>query len=890
MKQNYCVFIFLLLLSLRAIAQIPSITNVYPETACLGAVHKIQMSVNGEFAKDNQFTVQVRQNETSPIAYTIPGMLKDGKLEVVHKDSTLSLYQNVQLRIVSSSPKVESAWVIFTINSKGFIQLTLADSDTINAGDDLTIKFTTFSSSSVQVLLNNGSEFSISSYAEGTFETYHQIGADKSDPFYIVQANNICGAMKTSGQAIAVINPVSLRTTSVYPSSTCEDGEIRVGFSVLGTALPAQTKYRLRFTVYDSDLGSFKIAEAPAELKGNALVARFPQTLKITSRSVYKIKILADNPAVSGAYTDYDFYVYPKATALFNTPGKSINVGEKATIGVSFTGLSPFSAELQDGTTISTSYSRDYMADVRPDKTTTYTIKSFTSGCGQITPPATQKMVVTVNPGIFLETDGGPEIFCAGSVVKVKMAANVDLNAATFTVNAIFANETAYSFPAKRSGDSLEFTIPSLPANTDPLLSYDGIIAWNITTLNPALKSNNSDKYVVQSMPGMTLLEHSKLNYNTPSQASFGYALNGKGPYKIEDADKIIYDTEGYEIWYPSIYVNRTKDFKLRSISNSCFKNETLPTVRLTLDVSDTPPGLYMEPLKPTICRQDSLEITFAKTGSFTNENVFKIEGYIDCCTFLTLATVNTEGKYKVKIPASQFHSAYVTFRISSTSPEVFSESFQVKIESLPANFKIKPVGTALLPIETWQDTEVDLSISSDGAGIISSFIYSDGISDKTKNLKSYENSVKVLPPVGTTTAYTIKSATNECGTVPVNLTTYIRTIPYRIIINAAENARTSNFCPEGSLVIPFVTIGRKEIDPTFSLQVAKEKSTEFITLVRDQSSHQFITTVPATLEPGNYQLRVISSDGAFSNIINIQIGAIPGATITSDQPQPITL
>jgi hypothetical protein len=112
----------------------------------------------------------------------------------------------------------------------------------------------------------------------------------------------------------------------------------------------------------------------------------------------------------------------------------------------------------------------------------------------------------------------------------------------------------------------------------------------------------------------------------------------------------------------------------------------------------------------------------------------------------------------------------------------LFSEQFQLEMQRPPGNFSISPAGTAENPVQMLKEENVVLSLSHQG-GALSSFVYSDGISDKTAKFENYNYGEKITPPVGVTTAYTIKSATNQCGTVPVNLTTYIKILPYRILI-----------------------------------------------------------------------------------------------------------
>ena len=889
MKKFCVLFALCFIACFPLFAQSPSIAITYPETACLNAVQKIQVAITGKYNADNKFSIQIRKGDNLPVISEIPARLVDGKIEVVHSDSSLSIPRYIQLRIATTSPKTESDWRNVEINTKGSVNLALAASDTINPGEDLTLKFTTFSKSSASVTLNDSSDFSLSSFAEGYFVSFHNKGVNATTPFYIAHAENVCGPMKVSGQVKATLNPTALRTLSVSPAAVCEGSEIRVNFSTSGPALPANAKYKLRISVFQGDHSNVKAVEVPAQLKDNVLVANFPTSFNLTLRSSYSLRIVTENPAILGAYTDFNFVVYPRAGAIINTPSKTIEMGEKLPVGITFSGIAPYSATLQDGTVLWSSQTNSQI-DVRPEKTTSYTIKSFTSGCGSHTASSGATMVVTVKPGIAMEPSVGERFFCAGSKGKIRMFSNIAVSdGTTFTVNGIVNEQKVHSFAAKKIGDYLEFDIPALPKGTDHALSYDKIGAFYISSSNPAYKSGYYYDYAIRSMPEMVVLPHSVLNYKNPSEAGFGYELYGNGPFKIEDAAGKIYNIDGYSAWYPSFYMNKTQDFKLKSISNACFKNETVPAVRLTLDTAGAAPGIYVQPLDKVICKQDSLEITFIKTGTFNPGNTFNIEGYIDCCTFQTLATVSKDGTHKFKVPVGQRQIGYANFRVVSSSPAITSNQFEIEMQGPPTDFSVNPSGTREAPAEYLLGQEVGLSLSNREGGL-TAFTYSDGASEYTQELNPSASHAVVRPPAGVVSAYTIKSAQNKCGTFPVNLTTYIRVVPYRIVISAGENGFPLSACRNGSLSVPFVILDGDASKATFALQIAPDRTSEFTDLATGITSRTFSIAVPESVSPGRYQMRVASSDGSVSNAVDLVIGSVPSATISSTEKDPIVL
>lgn len=126
-----------------------SISYFYPENVCLGTVQKSSVGFNGTFNSDNKFTIQVRPYNSETIVAEVPATLKDGKIEAIYNDSLLSTYRNLNARLVASSPYALSSWYGFNLNSKGYINLSSALSDTINADDYIYVTLKGYSSTSV---------------------------------------------------------------------------------------------------------------------------------------------------------------------------------------------------------------------------------------------------------------------------------------------------------------------------------------------------------------------------------------------------------------------------------------------------------------------------------------------------------------------------------------------------------------------------------------------------------------------------------------------------------------------------------------------------------------------------------------------------------------------
>ncbi|MDR6806819.1 hypothetical protein J2Y45_004011 [Dyadobacter sp. BE34] len=890
MKHILRGLLFLVHLSLRANAQTPSVTAGNPELACLGKAQRIPVTIAGSFNTDNQFSVQVRENDKPTVLATLPAVLKGENIEVVYHDSTLSAFPMLQFRIISSSPKTESSWSYFRVHSKGTVQLASAISDTVNLGEELVLKFTAFSSTEVDVTLNDGTQLELTPYSQPNFTAYHTIGAHTTEPFSIRTATNVCGAMRTSGVVKPVANATSVRTLAADAFDVCENSQVRIAFNTMGAPLKPGNKYRVRFRSSDaSPFVTVKTMEAPAELKDGWVVTRVPDGLNLTAKTNFKVIIIADEHGIVGSPGDFILTVHPKPQVSFFTPDTRIELGSETRVGVVFKGVPPFSAQLGDGTAITASYSGEVYVDKSPDKTTTYSIPSMSSGCGVTNLPAPARMTVTVGQGIALVPSANPQILCAGTRVRVRIRSNGNFSAATsYTVNAVYGPSKSYSFPATRDGDYLEFLIPELPAGTPPEQLYDGLNNMYISTQNPALKSSPSYIYLIQSKPQI-VSGTSDYTFGEPGLITLNYKLYGKWPFTIEDeaGNRTVVKNDW---WAPEVYLDKTKDFKIRSISNACFKTENIPATRLTL-TSSAAPDLYLERIPARVCANDSLEVKILAPGKFGADNEFQIQVYADCCNFTTLKTVKAGGTYKVRIPASQNGYTYLAgIKVVSKNPFLTTETYQFGVDTPLTDFVVNPAGTSEQPAMLPNNGEWSVNFTAKGGGA-SSAVYSDGTTEHTLAFgEPYQAIIPITATPGVTTVYTLKSMGNSCGVQPANLSTYIKVLPYEIKV-AGFDFTANRFCAGNQIRVPFgFAHGSPGNGVTFSMELSRADEVTYRVIASGEHSNVISGVLPANLAEGNYKIRIVSSDGVISNTADFLVGVLPGATISSDLPQPITI
>ncbi|MCF2489891.1 T9SS type A sorting domain-containing protein [Dyadobacter sp. CY347] len=867
----------------KAYAQAPSILINGAEMkwqTCTDVPFQISVTISGRFDPGNEFKVQVRSAYTSKIITELPAKLIGNFLEITFKDAKLYESPVVQMRIVASAPKTEGFWLeqSFLVYSKGNVSLSQAAfSDSINIYEDYKIRVSGYSTSGGWATLNDSSKIQIPSV--GTFTMLQQLVISQEGPLTIVHAHNECGAMTTSGTVRPVVNKTSIKTLSVDPQMTCEGAEVKIGFSVAGAALPAQTRYRIRFSDINSNDAKPNSVDVAAQLKDGYLVARFPENFNIPYSQEFMAQVVTDNAVAS---LSNRFVVRAKPTAKFTSQSETIDLGASRYINLNVTGLPPLKVELSDGST-SVSEQGQVSITVRPDKTTSYTIKSMSSACSNEASLSKSVLEIKVNPGIRFANETDRQVFCGGSKASVKFISNAALNDATqFWISAqnLYNSTDKFLISATRSGDQLTFDVPQRE------LGYSGF-GYQIVTASPSLASSLNQLIEIQTMPGMEFRNYNIYDYQIPSNVQFYYVLRGGPQYVLEtmEGEKFTMDSNG-EYGY-GFYLKQNREFRFKSISNGCFKNENLPSKTFRVLGSGNKVAISLEPVKKQICANDSIEVTFQKFGNFNAENEFQIQGMADCCDYKTLATVSGPGKYKVKLPADRFLSV-ANIRIASTSPILFSDPQSFSIQLLPEQIRLSVEGTPENPLQSYPyQNYLDIGVYTE-KGIPTRIAYTQNGEEKV-----FENRNDQTPYIpftlvpGKVNEFVMKSASNLCGTVPVDLKAYIYSIPYRIMIQ--PTGYEGIYCIGGPITIPFGVVDPMSKPATFSLQIAAEGSTDFTTIGTAETGNMIFGKIPENAKTGNNRMRIISSDGVATNEQTIRIGTKPTATLGSGvESEPI--
>jgi hypothetical protein len=884
--------LFVLLCSADSIfAQNPVITIDQLNPACLNTVYKIPVTIAGKFDTGNVFKVQIRENQYEPRIWEFPATLTDGKIEVIFTDPQLLTFSNLQLRILSTAPVAASEYApySFTIHSKGNISVSNFLSDTLNRYEPLNLSFSGESNSRGIVTLQDSTRFDFFGSANSPFLNFgHQLYPAGSGTYSIAHAENTCGVMTVSGQAKVVINQISVRTTQLTPLVLCPGSELKVNFTTDGT-IPQSAKYKIRLLEVriPNEMPQALKYELTATLRDGALYATIPDNLNITQSTYFYVNVLVNNPGIVGNYGNMNVLISPKPSAEVTSESVEVEMGNYVRIKVRYSGPSPSTINLTDGTEIVwtdiVSAYQEHELYRTPSKTTDYAVKSIESGCQQAKLPA-KVMRVTVKPGFYLDQVNTDKNYCEGETVRLHFLSNVTVPASAVFTMEIGFNGKSVSVPVKRDGEFAEFKIPTFP--DDPVLRNNRYKTFTflLSSVNPGLKSFRIDGITIQGKPTIAWSKENTTVFPGPVHAKPTFWFFGGGPYDVtfknEKKDRYII----YQEWATAqFYVPASGSFGIKSISNSCFSNEDLPGLNLKIEnPASAVPVISAITNKFNICHTDSLEIDINVAGKFEPGNVFEIQmtDGVSFYTFTTFAKVSGSGKIKIKIPEEGTYkistgTTEIGLRVASTNPVIYSETFGVSL-----NYPLYSVSLGYSDrVDKGQEMPNMAQINYLGS-LPSSLVYSDDKTDHTVPLQGngYYASFPLNSVPGKNT-YTLKTITSVCGTQDLNLPMSVLVLPYRIRISYMYGYPF--ICAGNTITIPFSIWDAEPVAASFSLQIQKTGG-EYIEIGKGTSMKEISGTIPADFPAGNYyNLRIISNEGVISNSMSAQIGAAPTATIS---------
>ncbi len=883
--------LFFSLFSVAAFAQSPSLSviRVNSDNYCLGTELTIDVDVKGTFPSGNKFTVVVFRNLADPSQrWEYPAELRGDKLVTVLKEPSLANTEAFGLKVLTSNPQTESDYYFsFRALKKASVQLATRwgySADTINSTDQITLALIATPSTPGKVTLSSGDTVELIYTTEWTtpYATVVTLPKTKAGTYSIKEASNVCGPMAATGQVNIKINAIDFMPVAISPEQPCDGGEIKVVFDTDKAEFNADTKFRVRFANDNGYLDSYKYRDVPAILTGkNELTARIPDNLsEVMSNGGIYLGIVTENPSAVSMTKALKLYVHAKPSFKLKTENAGIDIGSSTSISASPTGMPPFKITLTSGEVM------DFWLQVSPEKTTSYQVKTFESGCGVIQNPPNTPLTVTVRPSLFLSAPpytSEPRIVCEGQTVRIGFRANGVSAQTTYSIEANTYSEKKIRFAARVVGDSLEFFIPQ---NTSPdrELNYGEITGVRAVSANPALSS----PYVglkIQSPPTMVLAANSQQSVQFPSAVRLDFDLRGGAPYTAElvNGSKDTYDYRN--VWFEQ-FVKRDTTFKLARLSNACFTNANPPSFPVkVLNPAATTPSVFARLIRKTYCMGDSVAVELAFNGKFDAGNQFELSYLKDAqITTYLIGNITKPGIYKVKLPVRAEEGYTASLQLNSTLPRLVSETERFDLGIPPRTPSISPLGGKDNPVGIYMGDSPRVVVSGSA---YSQLVFSmDGVESK---VTADNNGMLFYPLVlqnGKTSEFKLKSVTNACGTWNGDMASYFQGIGYKIILNSAIYGIWHCAGSEADIRFGFEA-GKAAPGTKFTLQISATGSPGSFTDVASVTDSQVIRFVTPDLPAGGYHIRIQSSDNIISGSGTLLIGQAPTATLASNYPTP---
>lgn len=903
MNKIYACLIFIILHTVSYAQQI-EIGEHFP-TICLNAAYELPVNITGQFNTNNAFNIEL-QPDYNNSTITLPAIFKDGKVRFTVPGTAIEKPTVAKLRIVSTSPVVASEWNNSTrLLDKGNVTLTVLGEDTVNRYDNLPIRLQGRSNSYSEIVLSNGQMYSSSGELSHPVLDLAPILLPETPEILTIQsAKNGCGPMTSDGKVSIGINTNSLRTTFIGPIYTCPGTDIKVNASFDGGVLPATMRYKIRITESGTEgqaIPGARYYDLPATIENNQLTARIPDDFKVSRRTFFTARVVTENPFNVGSPGKVVFAITPKPQIKLTVPDPTIiEPGKSAFIKYTYAGPFPASITLSDGTQIyeTTVFDDSIKSTIEraPTKTTDYTAVSVESGCGVHTLQNQKAARVTVKDGLVLSGLKSPAVYCEGETVRLKYISNVAIaENAVFTVLITDRSGNETIVTSSRTGDAISFKIPALNSGSN---YRNNTFSFQVRCNAPALTSIAVASFAIQAKPDISWTSAEATSFPSPANPTVRFSLLGLGPYTVESLDGSIQKYLGVNTGYTTLFVPKTGDYGIKSISNGCFTNPSPAKVRLNVaDESSAAPYISVNVKQPYHCATDTLELDIRSGGNFGASNAFVVEGSVyGCCDFNVLSAAPANGKLRFVIPGLSLRSPAeeITLRISSTSPVVHSRIFVLDLAY--------PINEVKLRFPGQIDTEPLITLNRPVRGIVEvndqslqSLVISDGKKDSTVVFpeRAFYYHVYVSPKVGDN-VYTIKSITSVCGTKQVNVSQNVHIMPYRIDYPVSYD--NPYVCTGSDFYVPFLVTESARTKATFEVQLLKGNifgKYSVLSLPSRPASNGVVASIPDTVTAGDYFIRVASSDGAYSLGRPFKVKSPPSAIITAPgypENQPITV
>jgi len=290
--------------------------------------------------------------------------------------------------------------------------------------------------------------------------------------------------------------------------------------------------------------------------------APVPPTQNVTAGASYSVTQTGTNGCES-LKSEIRLIINAPPTASLSG-STSVNLGQPASLTITFTSVPPFSYTLSNGTSGQADNVQQVLT-VTPSQTTIYQVTGVSNVCGNGLPLSTATVTVripTITTGALSATT-----VCAGTAISVPFTTTGEFNAGNvFRVQLADTTTKNYTDLTQASGQGpIQVTIPS---GTAQGLYFVRVIGTNPSI--PVLGRNSPTVLNVRALPTATL-SGSQDTYEGQS-AQLSVAFTGDAPWTFTYADSL----QSYNVTTSAnphplrVTPARTSTYRLTTVSNNC--------------------------------------------------------------------------------------------------------------------------------------------------------------------------------------------------------------------------------------------------------------------------------------------------------------------------------
>ncbi|NID10614.1 T9SS type A sorting domain-containing protein [Fibrivirga algicola] len=856
------------------------------QTLCAGATVPVSFTVAEPFEAGNTFRIELVDQFNNILATTTDNVLPTGSFIQI-PPNTPSHPIEYTVRVKANRPQSISNTVPMRVNglpSASLLRASTADVS-INPGEPLAALVSLTGGGPYSLLFTDGTTRDLDDVSQANLLLY----PNQTKTYELASVTNRCGTGRATGTASATVRSAGLLVTRLSTTEPCAGQPLDIFFST-DRPIPANTMFKVDLQPLSPQATAYTLSAT-----GSTSPLRVQLPAGIAQTGAYQLRLYADGANLSAYYRnslgDIASPIVLQRTPSVRLSGNtSVGYGQVGQLTANVTGLGVGVITLSDGTVIPISalnQDGDRVLPVRATQTTTYTVRSVSTGCGVYGAEAgSGSATLTVQTGYQIDSLSSLSI-CAGQPLRVYFSTNEPLS----------TDAGSYSFRGgtsllnnQLSGGIIDFTVQQVTTGSQPNTGILTVVARALPAdyltndtysgtgqlgagsfygqLGRGGRTGNAyEKLLAVADKPQLLLQETPLTVNRPqvvslpaslvSHTTFTEVLLSDGT-RMNVRSEVSFGQKSRSVLLEAL-ASQSGTFRVVSVQNSCGVGSAQGNVSVQVRGDTT--GLFMRPIPSQLCAGTTVSVAFSTVGAVGAVSAYRVELTDDDGLFRgRFLASGTGSPITVTIPGGFTVYSRLQLRVVSSpaSGTVVWQSAAREFVYLDAAqlVRLSVAGTGGTETVVRQGEAAQLRLLSGGNSVATPtrVVLSDG---QTVSFNAISTDVPLRPTQ--TTTYTIRSVQNNCavaagvGTVTVRVQSFA--------IQPLLQKRT--YCEGDSLVAHLLVEGALPAQATHALQVLLN-SNVIQTLSARLSGNRLAASLPASLSVGTpYTVRVLSTLGA---------------------------